>query len=96
MIYLSIYLSLSIVISRVETNCIGLCSNLLIAADGTLKIGDFGLARVYGEPNRRLSSEVVTLWYRAPELLFGATSYGPAVDIWAAGCIFAEVLRFDD
>jgi cyclin-dependent kinase 7 len=77
--------------TNIDTLLVSMGSNLLIGADGTLKITDFGLARVYGEPNRRLSSEVVTLWYRAPELLFGATAYGPAVDIWAAGCIFAEV-----
>lgn len=67
-------------------------SNLLINNDGVLKIGDFGLATLY-EPdqNQPLTSRVVTLWYRAPELLLGATEYGPAIDLWSAGCILAEL-----
>jgi cyclin-dependent kinase 7 len=74
-------------------------SNLLITADGVIKLADFGLARVYAEPDlgtaqgRRMTHQVVTRWYRAPELLFGATAYGPAVDIWSVGCIFAELMR---
>nr|QYW07104.1 cyclin-dependent kinase like 5 [Dimocarpus longan] len=67
-------------------------SNLLINNDGVLKIGDFGLATFY-EPNQKqpLTSRVVTLWYRAPELLLGATQYGVAIDMWSAGCIVAEL-----
>ncbi|KAL5843353.1 hypothetical protein ACOSQ4_009311 [Xanthoceras sorbifolium] len=67
-------------------------SNLLINNDGVLKIGDFGLATFY-EPNQKqpLTSRVVTLWYRAPELLLGATQYGAAIDMWSAGCIVAEM-----
>ncbi|KAJ0086467.1 hypothetical protein Patl1_07628 [Pistacia atlantica] len=67
-------------------------SNLLINNDGVLKIGDFGLATLL-EPdqNQPLTSRVVTLWYRAPELLLGATEYGPAIDLWSAGCILAEL-----
>lgn len=68
-------------------------SNLLIDNNGNLKIGDFGLATVY-EPNSKLplTSRVVTLWYRAPELLLGATDYGVAIDLWSVGCIIAELL----
>ncbi|XP_027362563.1 probable serine/threonine-protein kinase At1g54610 [Abrus precatorius] len=67
-------------------------SNLLIDQDGNLKIGDFGLATVY-DPSKKqpLTSRVVTLWYRAPELLLGATEYGAAIDLWSAGCILAEL-----
>jgi len=50
------------------------------------------LARAFGSPNRSLTHQVVTRWYRAPELLFGARSYGGGVDIWAIGCIFAELM----
>ncbi|SCV70316.1 BQ2448_1710 [Microbotryum intermedium] len=69
-------------------------NNLLIASNGVLKIADFGLAREYADPTStaRMTSQVVTRWYRAPELLFGARSYSTAVDNWAAGCIFAELM----
>ncbi|SCZ87479.1 BZ3500_MvSof-1268-A1-R1_Chr2-2g04945 [Microbotryum saponariae] len=69
-------------------------NNLLIASNGVLKIADFGLAREYADPSStaRMTSQVVTRWYRAPELLFGARSYSTAVDNWAAGCIFAELM----
>uniref|UniRef100_J3LC29 [RNA-polymerase]-subunit kinase n=1 Tax=Oryza brachyantha TaxID=4533 RepID=J3LC29_ORYBR len=67
-------------------------SNLLIDRHGVLKIGDFGLANYYGPARRRpLTSRVVTLWYRAPELLLGATDYGAGVDLWSAGCLLAEM-----
>ncbi|KAJ7949755.1 Kinase family protein [Quillaja saponaria] len=68
-------------------------SNLLIGNDGVLKIGDFGLATLF-DPNKNqpLTSRVVTLWYRPPELLLGATEYGPAIDLWSTGCILAELL----
>ncbi|KAK6787312.1 hypothetical protein RDI58_015837 [Solanum bulbocastanum] len=67
-------------------------SNLLIGDNGVLKIGDFGLATSF-KPNQKqpLTSRVVTLWYRAPELLLGATEYGVAIDMWSAGCILAEL-----
>lgn len=67
-------------------------NNLLIAKDGVLRLADFGLAREYADPRARMTSQVVTRWYRAPELLMGARAYGGGVDIWAAGCIFAELL----
>ncbi|KAH0458505.1 hypothetical protein IEQ34_013820 [Dendrobium chrysotoxum] len=67
-------------------------NNLLIAADGQLKLADFGLARIFGSPDRRFTHQVFARWYRAPELLFGTKQYGPGVDVWAAGCIFAELL----
>lgn len=66
--------------------------NLLLGADGQVKIGDFGLARVHGSPNRNMTSLVCTIWYRPPELLFGAREYGGAVDMWGVGCIFAELM----
>jgi cyclin-dependent kinase 7 len=67
-------------------------NNLLLAKNGVLKIADFGLARIYGEPELTMTSQVVTRWYRAPELLLGAKIYGPVVDIWSCGCIFAELM----
>ncbi|OIV92631.1 hypothetical protein TanjilG_17982 [Lupinus angustifolius] len=68
-------------------------SNLLIDNNGNLQIGDFGLATVY-DPDKKqaLTSRVVTLWYRAPELLLGATEYGSGIDLWSVGCILAELL----
>eukprot|EP01083_Nonionella_stella_P097756 274804_1 len=65
--------------------------NLLIDRDGTLKIADFGLARAYGLPVTTLTHEVVTLWYRPPEILLGCKEYSCAVDVWSAGCVFAEL-----
>lgn len=67
-------------------------SNLLIDRNGMLKIGDFGLANLFGPERRRpLTSRVVTLWYRAPELLLGSTDYGVGIDLWSAGCLMAEM-----
>ena len=69
-------------------------SNLLIDNNGILKLADFGLARSCASENAKtLTNRVITLWYRPPELLLGAQSYGPAVDLWSAGCIFAELLH---
>ncbi|XP_074296218.1 putative serine/threonine-protein kinase At1g54610 isoform X3 [Silene latifolia] len=67
-------------------------SNLLINESGILKIADFGLATFF-DPQKSLplTSRVVTLWYRPPELLLGATHYGVAVDLWSAGCILGEL-----
>ena len=67
-------------------------NNLLIDKKGVLKIADFGLAKAFGSPNRIYTHQVVTRWYRAPELLFGARMYGTGVDIWAVGCILAELM----
>ncbi|CAH8391068.1 unnamed protein product [Eruca vesicaria subsp. sativa] len=67
-------------------------NNLLIGPDGQLKLADFGLARIFGTPDRKFTHQVFARWYRAPELLFGAKQYGAAVDVWAAGCVFAELL----
>ncbi|KAF3437230.1 hypothetical protein FNV43_RR19983 [Rhamnella rubrinervis] len=67
-------------------------NNLLIGSDGQLKLADFGLARIFGSPDRRFTDQVFARWYRAPELLFGAKQYGSGVDVWAAACIFAELL----
>lgn len=64
--------------------------NILIGRDG-LKIGDFGLARMFSLPMRCYTLDVITLWYRAPEILLGTHRYGPEVDMWSAGCIIAEM-----
>ncbi|XP_064467474.1 cyclin-dependent kinase 2-like [Ornithodoros turicata] len=66
--------------------------NLLIDHDGGIKLADFGLARAFGVPLRTYTHEVVTLWYRAPEILLGARFYSTSVDVWSLGCIFAEML----
>ncbi|CAK8578381.1 unnamed protein product [Lathyrus sativus] len=67
-------------------------SNLLLNNRGELKICDFGLARQYGSPLKPYTHLVVTLWYRAPELLLGARQYSTAIDMWSLGCIMAELL----
>ena len=67
--------------------------NVLVQRSGELRLADFGLARGVASPQRRpLTAQVVTRWYRAPELLWGARHYGPGVDLWAAGCVLAELL----
>eukprot|EP00944_MAST-04C_sp_MAST-4C-sp1_P011281 g11281.t1 len=67
--------------------------NLLINRDGELKIADFGLARAFQIPIRTYTHEVVTLWYRAPEILLGQRQYACPVDIWSIGVIFAEMVN---
>ncbi|KAG8432699.1 hypothetical protein GDO86_017081 [Hymenochirus boettgeri] len=67
--------------------------NLLISYLGELKLADFGLARAKSIPSQTYSSEVVTLWYRPPDVLLGATDYSTDLDIWGAGCIFIEMLQ---
>ncbi|KAJ1898902.1 Cyclin-dependent kinase catalytic subunit [Kickxella alabastrina] len=67
--------------------------NLLIDQNGMLKIADFGLGRAIGVPLRVYTHEVVTLWYRAPEILMGSRQYSLAMDMWSIGCIFAEMVR---
>ena len=67
----------------------------MVTSTGALKIGDLGLARLVRKPLQSLFSGdkvVVTIWYRAPELLLGARHYTQAIDLWAIGCIFAELL----
>ena len=82
--------------------------NLLINKKGELKIGDFGLARAFGVPVNTFSNEVcgvtfhgfgelrhpqvVTLWYRAPDVLLGSRTYSTSIDVWSCGCIFAEMI----
>lgn len=69
-------------------------SNILLRADGQLKITDFGLARFYNKNMEKkvdYTNRIITLWYRPPEILLGATTYGPAVDMWSAACVFTEL-----
>lgn len=68
--------------------------NLLVDAYGNIKLADFGLARIFNIPMRAYTHEVVTLWYRAPEILLGTKMYATGVDIWSIGCIFAEMVSF--
>ncbi|CAH1248995.1 CDK11B [Branchiostoma lanceolatum] len=66
--------------------------NLLLNVNGILKVTDFGLARTFRKGDKHLSPVVVTLWYRAPELLLGSETYSTPVDLWSVGCVFAELL----
>lgn len=66
--------------------------NLLLDKDGHIKLADFGLSRSFSVPTRVYTREVVTLWYRAPEMLLGTKIYCPGVDIWSLGCIMAEMV----
>jgi len=65
--------------------------NLLINAKGELKLADFGLARAKSVPTKTYSNEVVTLWYRPPDVLLGSTEYSTPIDMWGVGCIFYEM-----
>jgi serine/threonine protein kinase len=65
--------------------------NLLIDKNGYIKLADFGLARAFGIPIKTLTHEILTLWYRAPEILMGQKEYSTPVDIWSVGCIFYEM-----
>ncbi|KAI9750591.1 MAG: hypothetical protein M1815_001708 [Lichina confinis] len=67
-------------------------SNLLMNNRGQIKMADFGMARYYGDPPPKMTQLVVTLWYRAPELLLGTETYGKEIDMWSIGCIFGELL----
>uniref|UniRef100_A0A8D8X3V1 cyclin-dependent kinase n=1 Tax=Cacopsylla melanoneura TaxID=428564 RepID=A0A8D8X3V1_9HEMI len=66
--------------------------NILLTASGVVKLCDFGFARLIN-PGENYTDYVATRWYRAPELLVGDTLYGPAVDVWAIGCVFAELIK---
>ena len=65
--------------------------NLLLDTNGIIKVGDFGLARAFGIPIKTLTHEILTLWYRAPEILLGQKEYSTPVDIWSIGLIFYEM-----
>ncbi|XP_028679812.1 cyclin-dependent kinase 17-like isoform X4 [Erpetoichthys calabaricus] len=66
--------------------------NLLINEKGELKLADFGLARAKSVPTKTYSNEVVTLWYRPPDVLLGSTEYSTPIDMWGVGCIFYEMM----
>jgi hypothetical protein len=78
-----------------EMHVFVLCANggHLSQQEGELKLADFGLARAFGIPVRSYTHEVVTLWYRAPDVLMGSRKYSTPVDIWSIGCIFAGMRR---
>ncbi|CAG0892951.1 unnamed protein product [Darwinula stevensoni] len=65
--------------------------NVLVSKSGVLKLCDFGFARLFPKPGESCTEYVATRWYRGPELLVGDTKYGPEVDVWAVGCLFAEM-----
>ena len=77
--------------------------NILINSHGSVKIADFGLARSFAFPLRHYTrdvlpclsshSQVVTWWYRAPEVFMGCTNYSPAIDVWSLGCVFAQLVN---
>jgi len=62
----------------------------LVDNNGNIKIADFGLARAFNFPMKRMTREIVTLWYRSPELLLGSHDYDLGVDMWSIGCILSE------
>jgi serine/threonine protein kinase len=66
--------------------------NILISKDGVVQLADFGLGRAYSLPLRQYTNEVVTLWYRAPEILLGQPSYSTPIDLWSIGVIFCEMI----
>ncbi|ELP87290.1 CDK1, putative [Entamoeba invadens IP1] len=66
--------------------------NIFMNKDGTVKLGDFGLARVFRSEAKHYTPEVISLWYRAPEILFKMPSYTSAVDMWSVGAIFGELV----
>ena len=70
-------------------------NNLLIAANGEIKLADFGLARSFADPFQPMTYNTVTIWYRPPELFYQAQFYGGGVDVWSCGCVFAELIARD-
>ena len=67
-------------------------ANILVSKDGIIKLADFGLARFYDpNPNHDYTNRVVTIWYRSPDLLLGATKYNESIDIWSAACVMYEI-----
>merc|ERR1712173_373345 len=70
--------------------------NILVSENGErIKVADFGLAREHGLPVSELTREVVTLWYRSPEVLMGSNHYNGGIDMWAVGCMLWEILTGD-
>lgn len=69
-------------------------ANILVSRSGQVQIADFGLARIINPLDKKqmYTRKVVTLWFRAPELLYGMRNYGFAVDSWSLGCVFAELI----
>ena len=67
--------------------------NILVDAMGTVKVADFGLARQYSLPIKKYTHEVVTVWYRPPEILLGTSEYATTVDTWSIGCVMAELFN---
>lgn len=67
-------------------------ANLLLSNNGILKLTDFGLARKTNTIHQNYTNRVVTLWYRAPELLLGSDNYSPSIDLWSVGWFFSELL----
>lgn len=65
---------------------------MLFTKDGKLKCTDFGIARKFGTHLELMTNQICTRWYRAPELIYGTRNYGPEIDMWSVGCIFAELL----
>jgi len=65
--------------------------NILIGSDKCLKVADFGMARAFSLPLPKYTHEVVTTWYRAPEILFGSQEYSLPIDMWSVGCILGEM-----
>ncbi|KAK8204339.1 TFIIH complex serine/threonine-protein kinase subunit kin28 [Zalaria obscura] len=68
-------------------------NNLLIAANGEIKLADFGLARSFADPYAHMTYNTITKWYRPPELYYQASFYSGAVDVWSVGCVFAELVQ---
>ncbi|XP_017768831.1 PREDICTED: cyclin-dependent kinase 1-like [Nicrophorus vespilloides] len=69
--------------------------NILVDNEGNLKLADFGLCRKYSMPMKNYTQRVMSLWYRAPEVLFGSSMYGPKIDMWGAGCVMAEIINYE-